>query len=357
MSDSRVDVVIPTYNRAYCLARTIDSVLEQTHPHCRALVIDDGSTDATRSLIGDRYGGNPSVVYVHRANGGVAAARNTGLAMVGGDYVALLDSDDLWQPWKIKLQLDCLRALPGVGMIWTDMSAVDSDGKLVEERYLRRMYGAYSGVPTEAIFAHSDSFDSLVGERIDIGTTMQPRVYWGDIFSRMVSGNLVHTSTVLMTRDRAARVGGFNESFKYSGEDFDFHLRTCREGPVAFVDVPSIYYRIGNEDQLTRPEYRIHMAMNFLATIEPVIRDDRSRITMSEAELNALQARAHAWISNVMFEDNDPRGALRHSRASLRYVPLQKRMWLIFMLSMLPEGTRARLLRAYRRSKKPSAAD
>ena len=76
MRESAVDVVIPTFNRAYCLAATIDSVLAQTHALCRALVIDDGSTDATRSLVETRYGGNDRVVYVPRANGGCSREKS-----------------------------------------------------------------------------------------------------------------------------------------------------------------------------------------------------------------------------------------------------------------------------------------
>lgn len=362
MRESAVDVIIPTFNRAYCLAATIDSVLAQTHERCRALVIDDGSTDTTCSLVETRYGGNEKVVYVRRDNGGVASARNAGLALATADHVALLDSDDVWKPWKVRLQLDCLAALPpDVGMIWTDMSAVDSAGTIVAERYLRRMYSAYQRRSTPQLFAHAAKLTDLQGpdrrsaghfDRAD-GVDAAAMLYWGDIFAQMIHGNLVHTSTVLLTRERAANVGGFNEALRHSGEDYDFHLRTCRAGPVAFVDVASILYRVGNEDQLTRPEYRIHMARNFLATIEPVIRSDRARIDADDAELRALLARAHAWIANEMFESADYRGARRHSIASLRRGPLQKRMWLLAALATLPAGARERLLRAYRGRKAP----
>jgi hypothetical protein len=84
----------------------------------------------------------------------------------------------------------------------------------------------------------------------------------------MVVGNLIHTSTILLRRERAEKVGLFDDTLKYSGEDFNFHLRTCRSGPVAFADVASIEYRVGAADQLTRPEYNIHIAKNFLKTIE-----------------------------------------------------------------------------------------
>ena len=97
----------------------------------------------------------------------------------------------------------------------------------------------------------------------------------GDIFSQMVMGNLVHTSTVLLRWDRLQRVQGFDVGLKHSGEDYDFHLRTCREGPVAFIDLAAIQYQTGFRDQLTRPQYAIHTAKNFLSTISPVLAHDR----------------------------------------------------------------------------------
>jgi glycosyltransferase involved in cell wall biosynthesis len=107
-----VSVVIPTYNRAYCIEHTIDSVLAQTHQALDIIVIDDGSTDNAAERVAHRYGAEPRVLYLWQSNQGVSAARNRGFAVARGDYIALLDSDDVWKPWKLDLQLCCLRALP-----------------------------------------------------------------------------------------------------------------------------------------------------------------------------------------------------------------------------------------------------
>src|SRR6185436_10196720 len=109
-----VSVVVPTYNRAYCLARTIDSALGQTHPSVEVIVVDDGSVDETAEMVAARYGSDARVRLIRQANAGVSAARNTGLRVARGDYVALLDSDDVWEPWKLELQVACMRARPEV---------------------------------------------------------------------------------------------------------------------------------------------------------------------------------------------------------------------------------------------------
>jgi glycosyltransferase involved in cell wall biosynthesis len=102
MSDGVVTVLIPTYNRAYCLARAIDSALAQSYPHLEVLIVDDGSTDSTRKLVEGTYGGDRRVRYLYQPNGGVSSARNHGLRQARGDYVAFLDSDDVWKPWKLQ---------------------------------------------------------------------------------------------------------------------------------------------------------------------------------------------------------------------------------------------------------------
>src|SRR4051794_33477996 len=100
MSTSTVSVVIPTFNRAYCLRRAIDSALGQTWSDLEVVIIDDGSTDDTRQVIDDSHRADGRVKYHYQDNGGVVAARNRGLALAAGGYVALLDSDDIWFPWK-----------------------------------------------------------------------------------------------------------------------------------------------------------------------------------------------------------------------------------------------------------------
>jgi len=170
-------------------------------------------------------------------------------------------------------------------------------------------------------------------------------VWVGDIYSEMIRGSLVHTSTVLLRKERLERVGLFDESLRSLGEDYDFHLRTCREGPVAFADVVSIRYQLGMPDRLTRPEHDLHVARNFLATISRAIERDSERIDLSRTELRAVFAEAHAWIGEVAQLANDAATARRHFLLSLRHRPTQPRAIVGLSKACLP----ARALAALRR--------
>src|SRR6185437_13246854 len=129
-----VSVIIPTFNRAPIVGDAIESVLRQRYSHVEIIVVDDGSTDDTRAFV-TQFGA--TVRYVYQENAGVSAARNAGLRLATGELIAFLDSDDSWVPWKIEAEVAALRVHPAAVVAWTDMSAVDADGAVVHERFLR----------------------------------------------------------------------------------------------------------------------------------------------------------------------------------------------------------------------------
>lgn len=345
MNKSTVSVVIPTYNRSDCLPRAIDSVLGQTYGDVEAIIVDDGSTDGTGEMLRERYGSERRVRYHYQANTGISGARNAGLVRTTGAYVGFLDSDDEWLPWKLELQIACLAAHPELGMTWTDMFAIDPAGHIASEAYLRKMYHAYRWYPTsEGLFAKSVPLEALS----PLGRAVAPgrNFYYGDIRDQMLMGSLVHTSTVVLTRERAATIKAFREDLRYSGEDYEFHLRTCREGPVGYLDVSSIRYQIGHADAASRQG--LHMATNFLRVIEPILAAEGGRITLSKAMQAEVLGGAHAWVGEMLLEKGDSVGARRHLARSLRIQPRQRRTALLLLGACMPAPLRLRARRLYR---------
>lgn len=342
-----VSVVIPTYNRAYCLRRTLESVFAQTHRRLEVLLVDDGSTDGTAALAEEIGRNEPRLRYLRQANAGVCAARNLGLETARGEYIALLDSDDVWFDWKIAAQVAVLAADRSLGMVWTDMKAVDPLGHVTHDRYLRTMYSAYRWIGERAVFDRTTRLGDLPGAPCNSGIA-DVSVRSGDLYSAMIMGNLVHTSTVLLTRERLRKVGLFDVQLRMSGEDYDFHLRSCREGRVALLDVPSILYQRGAPDQLTRPDLAYFRATNFLATIEKALRDDMGRIRLPKRMIDAVFAEGHLWIGEVELELGHQASARRHLSRSLLRDPSQGRAWRLAVLSMLPAATFKRVRSFYR---------
>ena len=107
-NNPNVSIIIPTFNRADCITRTIDSVLDQTYKDFEVIVVDDGSTDNTREVC-KPY--SDTIRYIFRDNAGCAAARNTGIHSSRGKWIAFIDSDDMWHPKYLEYQMQCLEIL------------------------------------------------------------------------------------------------------------------------------------------------------------------------------------------------------------------------------------------------------
>ncbi|MEP7310944.1 MAG: glycosyltransferase family 2 protein [Pseudomonadota bacterium] len=331
-----VTAIVPSYNRADVVCRAIDSALNQTYAEIEVIVVDDGSTDETPELVRRKYADRPNVRYLRVENGGVSRARNIGIAAATGAYIAFLDSDDIWLPWKIELQVRCLELLPEAGMIWTDMDAIDDGEMMVQDRYLRKMYHAYAVLTGLGVPVFDKSRSLRAGELGIRGIETDVQLHSGYIFSQMIMGNLVHTSTCLLRRERLARVVGFREDLRVTGEDYDFHLRTCREGDVAFIDVASIGYTIGRSDQLTGPSLSVFMAQNALRTVEPVLAESGHLIRLPRGAVNGMLARTHAWVGMTMIASDRRAEARAHAATSIRHKPLVLRSYLLWVAAALP---------------------
>lgn len=132
--DHTVSCVIPVYNGERFLSESLDSVLAQTHPPSEIIVVDDGSTDGTQAVV-EQY--SDKVTCTRQANAGAAAARNRGIVMASGEFVALLDADDLWHEHKLARQLERFNARPTLGYCTTYMQNFWMDEVRDEARRLQ----------------------------------------------------------------------------------------------------------------------------------------------------------------------------------------------------------------------------
>jgi glycosyltransferase involved in cell wall biosynthesis len=128
----RVSTIIPSYNCAQFVGRAVDSALQQTYRDQEIIVIDDGSTDDTRAVMA-RFG--TAVRYARQDNGGVSRARNHGLSLAGGEFVAYLDADDLWYPDKLEKQIAFLDTHSECGFVHTDVDVVNEDGAVIRSAF------------------------------------------------------------------------------------------------------------------------------------------------------------------------------------------------------------------------------
>jgi len=129
MNEPICSVIIPTYNHAKYIDRSIQCALDQTYPHVEVVVIDDGSTDDTPERV-KKY--LDRIVYRRKSNAGLGAARNTGIGLSKGKYLQFLDADDTIEPEKLSTQIKLLEENGDIAVVYSDCSCTDEEGRALD---------------------------------------------------------------------------------------------------------------------------------------------------------------------------------------------------------------------------------
>lgn len=172
------------------------------------IAVNDESTDTSRTILeryAQRYPDRIRVITV--TNGGVSRARNTGVSLARGEYIAFLDQDDLWMPEKLRLQTGLLGRDETLGMVFSNEALIDEKGSVTREKAL----------------------------------SLGPDQH-GNIFESLLFDNFIPISSVLVKKDLFLKVGGFNPRFSLA-EDFDLLLKISRETRADYIDMSLLRYR------------------------------------------------------------------------------------------------------------------
>lgn len=201
-----VSVVITTYNRRHFLREAVVSVMKQDYRDYEIIVVDDGSVDDSFKEIDDL-----PVRYIWKENGGVSSARNAGIEVSKGGYVAFLDVDDLWKRKKLSIQMEAMNRggydISYTGEIWI------RNGNRINQKKIHRKYS-------------------------------------GDIFLFCLPRCIIGPSSALIKKDIFKEVGLFDETLPVC-EDYDMWLRITSRFNVLFIDEKLIIKRGGHADQLS----------------------------------------------------------------------------------------------------------
>ena len=197
----KASVIIPTHNRARVVGEAIESVLAQTYADLEIIVVDDGSTDDTSAVVESYVARHPThVTYLWQENAGAPAARNTGIGAATGEYVAFLDSDDLYLPRRLEVGIDVLEGNPPAGASYVDAQTVDAEGHVLIASRIAKFGGPASG--------------------------------W--ILPALLRGDLIQTNTITIRRDVLLEVGGFDNTL-WSGQDTDLWWRLAKKWEIIAV--------------------------------------------------------------------------------------------------------------------------
>lgn len=208
----QVSVIIPTYKHSGFVLATLDSVFAQTFTDYEVIVVNDGSPDDTADVLRPLAQAG-RIRYVEQENRGQGAARNRGIAEAQGEFIALLDDDDLWPPGKLEWQTKALRENPQAVLVYGRVSLVESDFSL-----------------------------STSGEiQQDSATDDDPPS--GFVLEEFLKQNWIHSpGQTLIRRESLTQINGFDESI-WGADDYDLYIRLAALGTFVHKNCLGLYYR------------------------------------------------------------------------------------------------------------------
>lgn len=306
-----VSVVIPCFNTERYIAATLRAVRAQAGVELEIIVVDDGSTDGSASLVERDF---PEVRLLRKPNGGVAAARNAGIEAATGDWVAFCDADDIWLPAKLTAQLQAMQDAPGCRMSYTAWHVWTSAEPEPEPALLQRLAA-------------------------EAGDTSRWAGATGWLYPELLLDCVVWTSTVMMQRSLLAETGGFDTSLRI-GEDYDLWLRASRLTRIERVARPLALYR-QHPSSITRSapreNYRGRVVQRALDTWGLAGPDGR---LADAAAVRAELAGSWSQFAYTQLQAGQREAARGSVRKALRIQPGHWPSWKLLLRSWLPRGGR-----------------
>jgi glycosyltransferase involved in cell wall biosynthesis len=216
-----ISAIVPAFNSAATVEKALSSIEQQRFRDFEIIVVDDASSDETPWILRGKWQGAPDRRCIFlSANRGPAAARNRGIAEARGEWLAFLDADDLWLPWRLDVQMKAARGQPSA-IMWCGGTVPFGRGGTGGNEETGEVPAQGGGNWTE---------EEIAGHARPVP------------LAEFAEHNPVATSTVLVRRDAVKNAGGFDEAFR-GPEDYDLWMRLAARGAIARLDLPLSRYR------------------------------------------------------------------------------------------------------------------
>lgn len=338
----RIAAVVPCYNSANTIVRTLKSITQQSF-HCHEIiVIDDGSSDGTEGKARSVDG----VKYHRQKNTGPSAARNKGVELAESEWIAFCDADDLWHPKKIEILVKCIQANRDLRFLYHDFFIFSNNQGVIQKENR-------PSTSTFPFFLENRlTPDQMFGEakQVAIGYDFNGKdyfyVYIGNIFKWLILGNFILPTTVVMRRDVFLDSGGFDTRFRFA-EDSEFFLRLAKFTAFGFIDLPLAGYCKSALSTTGSIANRLSILQAGQEVLVKNCLNDKSVYEKFAKTIDLSTSRRYARMSYLHLSEFEKTEARRLAVTSIKYCPSEKRGWLYLLASMMPKF----LLKAVRKLK------
>lgn len=323
-----VSVVVPAFNCAGYIGSALESVMAQSVACREIVVVDDGSSDATPEILAG-YG--QRIRVVRQENQGVAAARNRAIEQAQCEWIAFLDSDDVWHPEKVALQFAALAAFPDAILLFSDFRMIDAEGGCRDANAIKTHYGVFR----RRALDWGDVFSTRTG--LSNGAL----AYSGHCFRALFQGNFIKTSTVMMKRQVLAEVGTFDPQWR-TEEDYDLWLRAAAVGPMVYLDqaVVDVRRRSGQLTAASNAATVVENAAGVVLAHEPLARQQ-----IVSSEVDQRLAELHRILASVRLFQGKHQQSRQAARKALEFGPISGPLAAMIAWSYLPALCTRMLLR------------
>ncbi|MFK3936219.1 glycosyltransferase family 2 protein [Alkalihalobacillus sp. NPDC078783] len=285
-----VSVIIPCYNCEKWIAETIASVFNQTYKNIEIIIVDDGSTDNTKSIVKNIK----DVIYYFQDNSGPSAARNLGIEKSNGKYIAFLDSDDLWNEDKLLKQINFLENNPDVHLVFTNVTLINETGKV--------LYTHYNKVPTEK-------------------SELIRKFYEGEI--------VMNTPTILARGDSINYIGGFNENLPLR-EDHYFLMKMANVFKIVHFKEALVKRRVNDQSLSSTVDSEKVFKLN-----KPFLEESINSFPyLSRFEKN-VYSRMNFAVGKTYWKKRHKKFALKYIYKSMSDRPLKIKNYIFFIIIIL----------------------
>lgn len=299
----KVSVVIPTYNRAHLIGRAIQSVLDQTFQNFEIIIIDDGSTDNTEELIKELEKKDKRIRYIrHEKNKGPAAARNTGIKVARGEYIAFQDSDDEWFPDKLEKQMKSFESASAItGVVYTGFWRIKDDKKTY--------------IPSHKIKKKE-----------------------GTIHNNLLKGNFIGMPTSVVRKECFTKIGNFDIRIPYF-EDWELWIRISKYYEFKYIPEPLAisYYTSGGVNE--KPKI---VGVNVLNFIINKYHEDFNKH-------KKILSKHYFSIGINLCSSNEIKDGRKYFIKAVKANPLNVKFLLVIFLSFFGQNTYNKAVKSYQK--------
>ncbi|MFH1612729.1 MAG: glycosyltransferase [bacterium] len=313
----KISVIIPTYNAAQYIEKSLKSVLNQTYKDFEIIIVDDGSTDNTKEVLKPYLS---SIIYIYQQNKKQAFARNIAIKKAQGDYIAFLDADDFWLPETLEIQKLSLDLYPEIAMVFGNIIEFDEKGNF-----------EIGGIKKEElhIFEKSNNIN-FNNKKIEI--------FYGNVFKYLFKGNFVPIMTVMIRKTISEKIGNFDEQMVLA-EDYDMWLRISKNYSLGYIK-----QNLANVRILSNSSSRKNIDFSYEQEIKALKKNIKTKINIPLQVIKKHISYKYFRQGYACFVFQKIKKARKLFAISLIYYPFQNRTFFYFILTLFPKLLRDKIL-------------